>query len=248
MVDPEPTQPTPYSAPPYHDPWASTVPMPGPASTDPAPGEPASTNPALSEPALSQPAPGEPALNEPAPTLPMPAQPMPGPEPTALSTPGSGPSYPPATRYPYPGLPPAYPGPPVSYAGTPSSYAGLPSSYALDEPVIMQIGEIQVTATTVRTPAGTFPLQGSQWTVTDQWITEQKIPTWAIVLAIVLFFCVTVFSLLFLLAKETTYRGVVQVHVVNGPHQYVARIPAADQNQVQYLYQQVNYVRSLATM
>jgi hypothetical protein len=189
------------------------------------------------------------------PAQPMPTQPPPGPEPAALPTPVSGPSYPPAARYPYPGLAPAYPGPPSpypgppsAYSGPPSPYSGPPSSYAVDEPVIMQIGEIQVTATTVRTPAGTFPLQGSQWTVTDQWITEQKIPTWAIVLAIVLFFCLTVFSLLFLLAKETTHRGVVQVHVVNGPHQYVARIPAADQNQVQYLYQQVNYVRSLAAM
>ena len=43
-------------------------------------------------------------------------------------------------------------------------------------------------------------------------------------------------------------RAVVQVHVVSGLNQYVARIPAADQNQVQYLYQQVNYVRSLAAM
>ena len=146
---------------------------------------------------------------------------------TPAPAPVPSPSYPPTTPYPYPGLAPAYPA---------------------EEPVITQIGEIQVTASTVRTPAGVFPLQGSQWTVSDQWVTEQKIPTWAIVLAIVGFFCLTFFSLLFLLAKETVYRAVVQVHVVNGPNQYVARIPAADQSQVQYLYQQVNYVRSLATM
>ena len=29
MVDPEPTRPAPDSAPPWHDPWASTVPLSG---------------------------------------------------------------------------------------------------------------------------------------------------------------------------------------------------------------------------
>jgi hypothetical protein len=199
---PEPTQPEPFSVPPYHDPWAATEQVPGPASTLPAPP-------------------------------PQPAAPV------------SDPGYPPPTRYPYPGLMASYPAP-ANYPA-PASYQ-TPVGYPLDEPVIMQIGDIQVTANTVRTPAGTFPLQGSQWTVTDQWVSEQKIPTWAIILAVALFFCVAFFSLLFLLAKETVHRAVVQVHVVSGPHQYVARIPVNDQSQVQYLYQQVNYVRSLATM
>src|SRR5690349_22078307 len=80
--------------------------------------------------------------------------------------------------------------------------------YPMQEQVIAQIGEIQVTSTTVRTPAGQLPLRGSQWMVTDQWVATQKIPSWAITLAIVGFFCLTVFSLLFLLAKETVYQGV----------------------------------------
>ena len=42
--------------------------------------------------------------------------------------------------------------------------------------MIAQIGEIQVTSTTVRTPAGQFPLRGCTWTVTDQWVATQKIP------------------------------------------------------------------------
>ncbi|GIH20310.1 hypothetical protein Raf01_84820 [Rugosimonospora africana] len=166
----------------------------------------------------------------PSPTLPLPASPASEPDPAGLPTS----SRPPGARYPYPGLA--------------STYSEVPAAYPAGEPVIVQIGDIQVTATTVRTPAGTFPLRGSQWTVTDQWTTEQKIPTWAIVLSIALFFCIAFFSLLFLLAKETTYRAVVQVHVSNGPYQYVARIPATQQNEVQYIYQQVNYVRSLATM
>jgi hypothetical protein len=120
--------------------------------------------------------------------------------------------------------------------------------YPVAEQVITQIGEIQVTSTTVRTPAGQFPLRGSQWTVTDQWVATQKIPSWAITLAIVGFFCLTFFSLLFLLAKESVYQGVVLVQVQNGPNQYVSRVPVNNQMYVQHVYQQVNYVRSLAAM
>ena len=114
--------------------------------------------------------------------------------------------------------------------------------------MIVQIGEIAVTSTVIRTPAGDLPLAGSTWHVSDYWHNEQKIPTWAIVAAIVGFCVLTFFSLLFLLAKETVYRGTVQVTVTNGPRQYVARIPVTDQTQVGYVHQQVNYVRSLAAL
>jgi hypothetical protein len=113
------------------------------------------------------------------------------------------------------------------------------------EQVLVQIGEIAVTATTVYTPSGPIPLRGSQWTVHDQWLSEQKTPTWAIVLAIVGLFFICLFSLLFLLAKETRFHGTVNVTVTNGSQQYVARIPVYDQHQVHHIYNQVNYVRSL---
>jgi hypothetical protein len=124
----------------------------------------------------------------------------------------------------------------------------MTSPYPVQEQVITQIGEIQVTSTTVRTPAGQFPLRGSTWTVTDQWVATQKIPSWAITMTIVGFFCLTVFSLFFLLAKENVYQGVVLVQVQNGPYQYVSRVPVNNQMYVQHVYQQVNYVRSLAAM
>jgi hypothetical protein len=159
--------------------------------------------------------------------------------------PASGPpnSLPPVTS-PYPVTSPQ----PVTSPYPVTSPQPVTSPYPATEPVIAQIGEIQVTATTVRTPAGEFPLKGSQWTVTDQWTAEQKIPTWAIVLAIVGFFCLTIFSLLFLLAKETVYHGVVLVQVNNGPYHYVSRVPVTNQMYVQHIYQQVNYVRSLAAL
>jgi hypothetical protein len=70
-------------------------------------------------------------------------------------------------------------------------------------PILVHIGEIQVSADAVYTPTGSFPVRGSQWYAQDQWSMTQKIPTWAVVCAIVGFCVVTVFSLFFLLAKET---------------------------------------------
>lgn len=116
------------------------------------------------------------------------------------------------------------------------------------EPVITRIGDVEVTSSMVRTPAGQFPLRGSQWTITDQWVAEQKIPQWAIVAAIVGFCLLTVFSLLFLLAKEYVYKGVVIVTITNGTHQYASRVPVASQQQVQQIYSQVNYARSLSAL
>ena len=48
------------------------------------------------------------------------------------------------------------------------------------------------------------------------------------VLAVLGFCVVTIFSLLFLLVKESVHRGTVQVTVTNGAAQYVARIPVTD--------------------
>jgi type VI protein secretion system component VasK len=115
-------------------------------------------------------------------------------------------------------------------------------------PVIVQIGELAVTSSVVHTPAGDIPLPGSTWQVADYWHTEQKIPRWAIVMSIVTFCVLTVFSLLFLLARETVHRGTVQVTVTNGTRQYVARLAVTDQAQVAEVHRQVNYVRSLAAL
>jgi hypothetical protein len=58
----------------------------------------------------------------------------------------------------------------------------------------------------------------------------------------------TVFSLFFLLIKESIMQGTVQVTVTNGTRQYVARIPVRDQAAVTSINQQVNYVRMLAAL
>jgi hypothetical protein len=184
---------------------------------------------------------------------PTPPYPPPDDQPYSPYSPGMGQPYgQPYSDQPTYGIPGSgMPDAPPPMSGPPSP-APVPVTaaypYPVSEAVIAQIGEIQVTSTTVRTPAGQFPLRGSRWDVSDHWVTEQKTPTWAVVLAIVGFFCLTFFSLLFLLAKETVYRGVVQVRVSNGPYGYVARIEVTDQALVQHVYQQVNYVTSLSFM
>jgi hypothetical protein len=123
-----------------------------------------------------------------------------------------------------------------------------PAPAADPGPVIVQIAEIGVTSTVVHTPTGDLPLAGSQWQVNDYWFTTQRIPKWAIVAAVAGFCVLTVFSLLFLLVKESVAQGTEQVTVTNGTRQYVARIPVSDQNAVTAINQQVNYVRTLAAL
>jgi hypothetical protein len=147
------------------------------------------------------------------------------------------------TQSPAPAGPPPWDGS-EPHPGTPPWGGAAPAA----EPVVVRIGELAVTSSTVHTPAGAIPLRGSTWLVSDQWLTEQRIPRWAIVLAVVGFCLLTFFSLFFLLARETVYRGTAQVTVSNGPLQYVARIPLESQADLHGIHQAVNYARSLAAL
>ncbi|WP_431896340.1 hypothetical protein [Micromonospora haikouensis] len=243
---------TTYSTPPAGfpataDPFApppATAPFPVPPAAAPysAPPGPYSAPPgtgAFSAPPATGPYSAPPA------TGPFSAPPGPGPYSAPPATgafpvpPGTGPFSAPPGPGPY-SAPPAGPYPPA-LAGP----LGAPQ-YGASSVVAVQIGEIMVTPPEIRTPAGVLPLAGTQWHVADYWQTEQKVATWAIVCAVLGFFCLTIFSLLFLLIKETRHYGTVQVTVSNGPHQYVARIPVTDQGQVMHINNQVNYARSLS--
>ncbi|MEU4427526.1 hypothetical protein AB0F81_43460 [Actinoplanes sp. NPDC024001] len=126
--------------------------------------------------------------------------------------------------------------------------APVPSAPAASGPVIVEIAEIQVTSTVVRTPVGDFPLAGSHWQVTDHWFAQRRTPPWAKILAFV-GICVTAgLSLLLLLIKESVPQGTVHVTVTSGPRQYVARIPIRHEVDATSINQQVNYVRSLAAL
>jgi hypothetical protein len=117
--------------------------------------------------------------------------------------------------------------------------------WQVPEQVLVSIGDVAVTATSVITPAGTIPVREATFLFTDMSITTQGIPTWAIVLTVV-FFIFCLLGLLFLLVKETRTQGSVQV-VVQGPRLvHAVTLPVWSPEQVWNYNAAVNYARSVA--
>lgn len=114
------------------------------------------------------------------------------------------------------------------------------------EQYVLTIGSIGVTPTWVVTQVGSAPLAGSHWTVTDLTRTEKKIPTWAAVCAIVGFFIVAVFSLLFLLARETKTVGYIEVSVASGSVHATTQITVNSPFSAQQVRQQVAQAQTMA--
>jgi hypothetical protein len=110
----------------------------------------------------------------------------------------------------------AEPAAPEPSAAEPSGRAPAvpcpPAQPAPDE-VLGRIGDVEVTATSLRTPAGEVPRAGATVEIIEDLVV--RTPTWAVLCAIVGFLVVPVLSLLFLLARETVPAGPVRV-VVNG--------------------------------
>jgi hypothetical protein len=113
------------------------------------------------------------------------------------------------------------------------------------DPTVLTIGDIGVTRNWVVTPNGTARLGGSQWIARDMTRTESKIPTWAIVLAVI-FALVCLLGLLFLLAKERYTTGYVEVSVQAGNLLHATQIPVSSQYQVAQIRQQVSQAQTLA--
>ncbi|GAA0488644.1 MULTISPECIES: hypothetical protein [Streptomyces] len=165
------------------------------------------------------------------------------PPPGGTPPPPAGP--PPGAAYGYPGPASPPPGPPgygYPQAGGFPGQAGGQGGYA--QP-LMVIGDITVTGDGIITPAGQLPLKGAVWTVTDMSRTEEKMPTYAIVLAVV-FFIFCFLGLLFLLMKEKTTTGHIQVTVNSGGKYHSTMIPATHESVAYQVAQQVNYARSLS--
>ncbi|MDF0530542.1 hypothetical protein P0W64_08495 [Tsukamurella sp. 8F] len=117
------------------------------------------------------------------------------------------------------------------------------------EPVLVTIGDIHVTATQVITPVGAFPLEGSRWVAVDQVGVERRIPSWAVIATVVGFFFVACVSLLFLLVKEQ--RTVVystQVTVVGPQGQtYTTTVPVGSPAAAADIAGRLSYVRALGS-
>jgi hypothetical protein len=97
----------------------------------------------------------------------------------------------------------------------------------------------------VVTPNGNAELAGSQWLLIDRTTTENKIPTWAIVLTIV-FTLLCLVGLLFLLVKETTVTGYVEVSVRSGNLVHMTQMPVRNQFDINNYRQLVSQAQTLA--
>ncbi|GAA1008576.1 hypothetical protein GCM10009551_090230 [Nocardiopsis tropica] len=117
----------------------------------------------------------------------------------------------------------------------------------LPEPVLVTIGDIHCTRTEVITPAGTFPIEGTQWVVADQTMTTRVTPTWAVIVAIVVALGTCLLGLFFLLVKEDQTQGFVQVTAF-GPEgrSYTTAIPVQSFAAVQDTFHRVDYARGLS--
>jgi hypothetical protein len=111
---------------------------------------------------------------------------------------------------------------------------------------VFQIGDIGVTNDTIVTPIGQAPVAGSVWVGYDYTRSAQKIPTWAIVMAII-FAAFCLFGLLFLLVKEEVASGYVEVQVQQGQFVHVTHIPVRSRAQVDHLMMQVGQVQAFAS-
>ncbi len=112
------------------------------------------------------------------------------------------------------------------------------------EQFLVNIGDIHVTPHWVVTPSGTAPLTGAQWFFVDQSRTERKIPTWAIVVAIV-FALACLIGLLFLLVKEDVTVGHVQVSVRAGDLTHTTHVPVTSRVEVARIGQLVQQAQAL---
>jgi hypothetical protein len=131
----------------------------------------------------------------------------------------------------------------MSNAPAPAPF-GAPAP-APASPYVLTIGDIGVTSDSIVTPNGNAPLRGSQWIVMDMSRTESRIPGWAIVMAVIFAFLCLV-GLLFLLVKETTTTGYVEVSVRSGDLYHRTQLPVFGPESVPQIRQLVGQAQTLA--
>lgn len=148
--------------------------------------------------------------------------------------------------------PPPLASEPAELAPTPPPPRVMPPPPAATQPatllppgVLYQVGDISVTADAIITPNGTAPLRGSTWIVADQSYTQERIPGWAIFMAI-LFFMVCLLGLFFLLVKERTTTGYAEVRVHSGNFVHMSQLPVQSPHQVHQVRQQVANIQMVA--
>jgi hypothetical protein len=116
---------------------------------------------------------------------------------------------------------------------------------AQPEHYVLSIGDIGVSPSWVVTPNGTAPLAGSQWWAIDRTYVQRGIPPYAIVLAVV-FVVVCFLGLLFLLIKEETTMGYVEVTVRSQHLTHTTQVPASSPQAVMNARQIVHQAQTMA--
>jgi hypothetical protein len=114
------------------------------------------------------------------------------------------------------------------------------------EEILTNIGDIAISQHWVHTPAGSYPIRGTVWTVADMSHETERMSPVGIILAIV-FIWLCFLSLIFLLIKERTVTGNFQVTLQGNGFHHSTLIPANRASMVQ-IQQQVNYARTLAAL
>lgn len=130
----------------------------------------------------------------------------------------------------------------------PANLMSLPQPPGTDgvEPVLVGIGDIACTRSEVITPGGRRPVNAVTWTFTDMSQTVERIPVWAIILAVLLFW-MCFLGLLFLLVKEKHTTGWVQITVQGDRFLHQTQLPVSSVTQVADYNARVSYARSLST-
>ena len=112
-------------------------------------------------------------------------------------------------------------------------------------PILLTVGQIVVNEHWLTTPAGSWELKEANVSLFDQTRMESRIPSWAIVTAIItaLFFLV---GLLFLLARENTITGFITVTITSEQGQaYTEHVPVNSPMMRADIFSRVNYIQSL---
>lgn len=112
-------------------------------------------------------------------------------------------------------------------------------------PPLVAFGDIVVTPTEVITPRGRMPLAQARFAGQPMLQVSRTTPTWAVVMAVVGFFILTVFSLFFLLIKEDQVSGAVQVSVTGGGFAHVCQVPVQSHLQAQEVMNRVSYANQV---
>lgn len=121
----------------------------------------------------------------------------------------------------------------------------IPITGGQPEAWIAGVGDIQISQHWVSTPSGQVPIRGTTWTVSDMSHQQERMAPIGIVLCI-LFIWVCFLGLFFLLMKERTISGYIQVTVQGNGIQHSTLIPAVNNRTAWEVNQSVNFARQLA--